>query len=87
VSNYKVSVGSTTARVKSFRDARSIVLEAITNLLAVDPEAVARSAMVANAAFDSGAAEHSLTAHGRWSMTMTVLGDPVLLAIVKKRLR
>jgi hypothetical protein len=78
-------VGSTTVRVKKFRDARSVVAEAITNLLARDPEAVARKAVVVNQAFESGAAEHSLTAHGNWSMTVTVHGEPVLLAIVKKR--
>lgn len=71
--------------MKNFRDARSVVAEAITGLTAHDPEAVARSAMTVNAAFESGAAEHSLTAHGRWSTTVTVHGEPVLLAIIKKR--
>jgi len=85
VGSYRVSVGSTTVRVKKFRDVRPIVAEAITTFLAQDPEAVARDAIVANQAFESGAAEHSLTAHGNWSMTLTVNGEPVLLAIVKRR--
>jgi len=38
-----------------------------------------------NQVFESGAAEHSLTAHGSWSVTVTVHGEPVLSAIVKKR--
>jgi hypothetical protein len=85
VSSYKVSVGNTTVRAENFRDARSVVAEAITSLLARDPEAGARGAVTVNLAFDSGAVEHSLTAHGRWSTTVTVDGEPVLLAIVKKR--
>jgi hypothetical protein len=83
VSSYKVSVGNTTVRVKNIRDARSVVAEAMTNFLARDPEAVALGAMTVNAAWDSGAAEHSLTAHGRWSTTVTVDGQTVLLAIKK----
>lgn len=85
MSSYKVSVGDTTVRVKRFRDARSVVAEAITSFLVDDPEAVARCAMVANVAFDTGAVEHSLTAHGRWSTSVTGHGEPVLITIVKKR--
>ncbi|MGH3193059.1 MAG: hypothetical protein ACRDOL_38570 [Streptosporangiaceae bacterium] len=85
MSSYRVSVGNTTVQVKNFRDARSVVAEAITNFLARDPEAGARGAVTVNASFDSGAVEHSLTAHGRWSMTVTVDGELVPLAIVKKR--
>jgi hypothetical protein len=42
VSSYRVSVGDATVRVKNFRAARSVVAEAITSLLARDPEAGAR---------------------------------------------
>jgi hypothetical protein len=85
VSSYKVSVGGKTVRVKNFRDARSVVAEAITDFMAHDPESIARGAMVANQAFETGAVEHTLTAHGSWSMTLTVNGEPFLLAITKKR--
>jgi hypothetical protein len=71
--------------VKNFRDARSVVAEAITDFMAQDPEAIAKGAMMANQALETGAAEHSITAHGSWSMTMTVNGDPVEFAIVKTR--
>jgi hypothetical protein len=50
-----------------------------------DPESVARDAVTVNQAMQTGAAEHSLTAHGRWSMTVTVEGKPVSLVIVKAR--
>lgn len=78
-------MGATTVRVKDFRDVRSVVAEAITSLLAHDPEGVARGAMTVNEAFETGAAEHSLTAHGRWSTTVTVDGEQIPLAIVRKR--
>ncbi len=85
MSSYKVSVGNTTVRAENFRDARSVVAEAVTNFLTRDPEAGAREAVTINMAFDSGAVEHSLTAHGRWSTTVTVDGEPVSLTIVKRR--
>ena len=53
--------------------------------MARDPESIARDAMSVNQAFESGAAEHSLTAHGRWSTTVTVDGKPVSLVIIKSR--
>jgi hypothetical protein len=87
VSRYIVSVARTTVRLKKFRDARSVVAEAVTNFMARDPEAVARDAMGIDLAFESGAVEYSLTAHGSWSATVTVNGEHVPLAIVKKRWR
>ena len=41
-------------RVKSARDARSIIAEAITSLMARDPEAVARDAITVNAGMGHG---------------------------------
>jgi hypothetical protein len=84
VSSFKVTVGKSTVRVKNFRDARSVVEKAITNLTAQDPEAMARSAVVVDAAFDSGAAEHSLTAHLSWSTTVSVDGAQIPIAIRKR---
>jgi hypothetical protein len=57
----------------------------MTGFIARDPESVARDAMSVDQAFETGAAEHSLTAHGRWSTTVTVHGEPVSLVIVKRR--
>jgi len=39
--------------------------------------------MVVNEAFDSGAAEHSLTAHLSWSTTVSVNGERIPIAIRK----
>ena len=84
MSGYVVSVGGATTRVKNFRDARSVVAEAITNLMARDPESAARHAVAVNLDFETGAAEHLLIARGSWSATLTVDGEPVSLAITKK---
>jgi hypothetical protein len=50
-----------------------------------DPVEVARCAMTINQAFETGAAEHSLNAHGRWSTTINVNGTTVPLEVLKKR--
>jgi hypothetical protein len=85
VSSYRVSDGDVVVRAKNFRDARSVVAEAITNFLADDPEAVAGSATSVNLMFETGAVEHSLIAHGSWSTTVIVNGEPVQMVIIKKR--
>lgn len=85
MSSYLVSVSDSTVPVKNFRDARAVVAGAVTDFLADDPESVARVAVVVNAAFESGAVEHSLVAHGRWSQTVMVHGEPVVMTIIKKR--
>lgn len=46
--SYKVSAGSTAVRVKAFLDARSVIAAALTDLMARDPEAIARGATVVN---------------------------------------
>ena len=80
-----VSVGDAEpVRAKNFRAVRPVVAAVITNLMARDPEAAARDAMTINAAFETGAAEHSVTAHGSWSTTVTVDGEPVPLAVIRK---
>ena len=71
-------------RVRNFRDARSIVAKAITNYMAQDPEGVARHVSGVDMAFDSGAVEYSLTAHRSWSTAVTVHGEQVPIAIVKR---
>ena len=86
MSSYVVIVGNAKpVRVKNFRGARSVIAETVANLMARDPEAGARAAMTVNEMIETGAAEHSLTAHGRWSTTVTMDGELVQLAVIKKR--
>jgi hypothetical protein len=65
VSSYKVSVGNATVRVKTFQEAGAVVVEAVTNLLAEDPEGAAEGAMMANLAFSEGTVQHALDTHRR----------------------
>lgn len=86
MSSYKVSVGDATVRVKTFREVGPVVMEALTNLLAQDPEAAAQGAMMANRAFSVGTVQHALDTHGSWRTSVTVRGEPVPVVVVKKRL-
>jgi hypothetical protein len=86
VSSYKVSVGNSTVRVKTFREVGPVVMEALTNLLAQDPEGAAEGTMMANRAFSVGTVEHALDTYGSWRTSVTVHGEPVTLVVVKKRL-
>jgi hypothetical protein len=85
VSSYRVSVGGEAVRVKTFEQVGPLVMEALTSLLEQDPEAVAQGATMANQAFTSGAARHSLAAHGSWRMSVTVHGEPVSVVVVRRR--
>jgi hypothetical protein len=84
--SYTVQVGDARpVRVKTVRDAGVVVMEAVTGMLAQDPESVARDASAVNLAFSSGAVEHSLTAHRTWRTALTVHGEQVPIAIAKRR--
>jgi hypothetical protein len=86
VSSYKVSVGNVTVRVKTFQEVQAVVAEALTGLLAQDPEAAAEGVMMANRAFSVGTVQHALDAHGSWRTSVTVHGERVPVVVVKKRL-
>jgi cytochrome c-type biogenesis protein CcmH/NrfG len=84
VGSYRVSVGSATARVKTLQEVESVVMEALTSLLAQDPEAVAEGAMMANRAFEVGTVKQALDNHGSWRTSVRVHGEPVSV-VVRKR--
>lgn len=84
MSSYKVTVGDTAVRVKSLRKVQFVVMEALTNLLAEDPEAASMGAMMANQAFSVGTVQHALEARGNWRTTLTVHGEPVPVVITKR---
>lgn len=68
------------------QEVQSVVMEALTNLLAQDPEGAAVGNMTANHAFSAGAVQHELVAHGSWRMSVTVHGESVPVVVVRKRL-
>ncbi len=86
MSRYKVTVGNATVRVKTFQEVGAVVVEAVTNLLAQDPEAAAEGAMMANRAFSVGTVQHALDTHGSWRTSVTVHGETVPVVVVKRRL-
>jgi len=86
VSSYKVSVGDETVRVKTIQEVEYVIMDALTNLLAQDPEAAAEGARMANRAFSVGTVQHTLDTHGSWRTIVTVHGEPVPVVVVKRRL-
>jgi hypothetical protein len=85
VSSYRVRVGNATVRAKTLQGVEIVVMEALTSLLAQDPEAVAEGAMMANRAFEVGTVQHALDTHGSWRTSVTVHDEPVSVVVVKKR--
>jgi cytochrome c-type biogenesis protein CcmH/NrfG len=86
VSSYRVSVGDAIVQAKTFQEVQAVVMEALTSLLAQDPEAVAKGAMMANRAFEVGTVQHALDTQGSWRTSVTVHGEPVPLVVVKEPL-
>jgi hypothetical protein len=72
-------------RVKTFAEVGPVVMEALTGLLAQDPDAAAEGAAMANRAFSVGTVKHALDAHRSWRTSVTVHGEPVVI-VVRKRL-
>jgi hypothetical protein len=87
VSSFEVTVGEKTRRVKTFRDAQSAIARAITDLMARDPEAVARDAGSVNEAMVSGAAEHSVTAHRQKTLAVAVADAEAARRLLEPRRR
>jgi cytochrome c-type biogenesis protein CcmH/NrfG len=73
-------------RAKTLQEVEAVVMEALTNLLAQDPEAAAEGVMMANRAFEVGTVQHALDTHGSWRTSVRVHGEPVPVVVVKKRL-
>ncbi|RCG22823.1 hypothetical protein DQ384_35120 [Sphaerisporangium album] len=71
--------------MKTFQEVQRVVMEALTSLLAQDPEAAAEGVGMANRAFVVGTVEHALNSHRSWRTVVTVHGEPVLV-LVRKRL-
>ena len=86
MSSYRVSVGDAIVQAKTFQEVQAVVMEALTSLLAQDPEAVAKGAMMANRAFEVGTVQHALDTQGSWRTSVTVHGEPVPLVVVKEPL-
>lgn len=58
----------------TIQEVQAASAEAMTGLLAQDPEGVAISAQTANRAFQSGAVEEAVKAYGHWT-TYVMVGE------------
>lgn len=85
MSSYKVTVRDRTVRVKDLQGVQFAVMEALTSLLAQDPEGASEGTMMANRAFSVGTVQHALDAHGSWRTTVTVHGEPVAVLVTRRR--
>lgn len=83
VIGYEVSVGTRTVQVETFREAGYVVMEALTDFLAQDPEAAAEGVMMANRAFSVGTVKYAVDTYGSWRTSLTVRGEPVTVKVVK----
>lgn len=52
--SYKVTIGDKTVRRKTLREAKAVVMEAVTDFLGSDPEGASQGALMANRAFSRG---------------------------------
>jgi hypothetical protein len=77
-------VGDENVRVMTFQEVQSVVVETLTSVLAQDPEAVAKGAMMANRAFSAGTVEHALDAHGSWETSVAVHGEVVKIVVIRE---
>lgn len=80
-----MSVGSATVRVKTFSGVGPVVMEALTSLLAEDPDGAAGGAMTANRAFYAEAVQHELGTRRTWRTIVSVHGEEVPVVVNKRR--
>ena len=83
--SYSVSVGDQRTRVKTLQEVGPAVMEALTSLLARDPEGVAEGAAMANRAFSVGTVQHALDAHRSWRTSVRVHGEVISIEVRKRR--
>ncbi|MFE0424938.1 hypothetical protein [Streptomyces sp. NPDC058953] len=83
--NYTVRVGQTTRRARSLQDAQAIVMEGVTGLVSLDPEAASQGALMANRAFSARTVEQVIKAHRSWRTVVTVRGEQVEISITRHR--
>lgn len=86
MSSYKVTVGNATVRVKTLKEAGLVVMEAVTNFLAEDPDGAAGGAMMANREFNGEEVQHELDAGREWRTIVMVHGEEVPIVIKKRHL-
>lgn len=80
---YTAALGGMPLVTGTMQEVQAASAEAITDLLAQDPDGVAMSAQQANRDFQSGTVEATVASVGEWKCPIWVNGDARTLTVVK----
>ncbi|MBB0244570.1 hypothetical protein FNQ90_10760 [Streptomyces alkaliphilus] len=80
-----MTIGENATRARTLQEAQFAVMEALTDLLARDPEAASQGVLMAKRAFSEGTVRHALQSTRMWQTVVVVLGEPVPIRIRKTR--
>lgn len=83
-SRYKITLDGKPLASGTLQEAQQASMEAITGLLAQDPEGVAPSAQQANGAFQRGAVQQAVDDHGEWKCPLWVHGQAHTLRVTRE---
>lgn len=81
---YRVTLAGREIGRGTLREVRAAVAEAVTGLLAQDPEGAAEGAQTVNMAINSGAVSAALDETGTWKTIIDVNGEPHRLRITRE---
>lgn len=81
---YTVTLGGKHLARGTMREVQAASAEAVTGLLAQDPNGVAMSAQQANRDFQSGTVEASIASTGVWQCPFWVNGTASTLRVIKE---
>lgn len=81
---YKATLGGKPLATGTMQEIQAASMEAITGLLAEDPDGVAMSAQQANRDFQSATVETTIASVGEWKCPLWVHGDAKTLIVTKE---
>lgn len=82
---YRATLGGEPLITGTLQEVETASADAITDLLAKDPEGVAMSAQQANRDFRSGTVEATIASVGEWKCPIWVHGEAKTLIVTKER--
>jgi hypothetical protein len=82
---YRATLGGEPLATGTMQEIQQASADAITGLLAVDPDGVAMSAQQANRDFQTGSVEVTIASVGEWKCPIWVHGEAKTLIVTKER--
>jgi len=82
---YTAKLGGELLKTGTMQEVQAASADAMTKLLAQDPDGVAMSAMQANRDFQSGTVEATVASVGEWKCPIWVHGKAQTLIVTKER--